>query len=181
MEEDNNDEEKRRLRVKRAITGSVAKIAPDIYREIKKDAEELGIEPEDAIMEAYELWRLSRTFEDIDPKSFLAGYNFFAIQLRNTISFINKLGQVWVGEFMNAQANLLEQLNQQRQAVYNQLKKEVEEELAQKGSDIKQKWRDMKEIITEVTETIMKAFYPQQYTQYNVTPNKDVKVESDEG
>jgi hypothetical protein len=139
MGEENNEEGSRRLRAKRAITGSIAKVAPDVYREIKRDAEELGIEPEEAIAEAYELWRLSRMFEEIDPKSFLAGYNFFAIQLRNTISFINKLGQIWVGEFMNAQANLLEQLNQQRMTLYNQLKEEVKSELqASKTTDIKE-------------------------------------------
>jgi hypothetical protein len=161
--ENEDEEEMERLRVKRAITGSVAKMHPTVYREIKKEAEELGLETDEVILEMFEIWRLSKTIEDVDPKSFLAGYSFGMFELRRAISTLNSLGKLWISDFMNAQASLLEQLNKQREAIYNQIKSEVEKELEQRGvTDLKKVWSDFKEIVREISGLLL---FPIQQTQ----------------
>jgi len=145
-----NEEEIERLRIKRAITGSIAKMHPNVYREIKREAEELGLDPSELIFEMFEIWRMGRTIEEVEPRSFLAGYMFGMFELRRAISYLNALGKLWVSEYMTAQASLLEQLNKQREIIHKQIREEVEAEI---------KAREQTSKTTDIKETILKFIF----------------------
>jgi len=131
--DENNEREKRekrsskRPRPPNPFLGALAKNFPEIYEQFKEKAEEVGLEPEEALMEALETWYFAKALKTADPTSFITGYNFAYKQLATTINFLNSLGNLWVSGFLKEQAELLEQLNRYRAEIYKQARAELED------------------------------------------------------
>jgi hypothetical protein len=132
------------------IMGGIAKNFPEIYEQFKEKAEELGLETDEAMMEAFETWYFAKVLKNVDPGSFVTGYNFAYKQLATTINFLNSLGNLWVSGFLKEQAELLEQLNRYRAEIYKQARVEAEEILRLRQQEQQQTTQDIKTTILKM-------------------------------
>ena len=139
-----------------AAIGGFAKRFKAVYQQFKKEAKELGIEPEEALYQALQMWRMAQSLKGVELESFMAGYHFAYFQLRQAVTILNLLGQTWMSSYTQSQLQLLQELRKQqdefRQHLAEEIRKQLEEE-QKKGIEIPDKLRAT--LVTTITNLIM--------------------------
>jgi|GEM_PF-7020886 hypothetical protein len=165
-----------------APIGGFAKRFKLAYQQFKKEAKELGIQPEEAVYQALQMWRMAQSLKGVELESFIAGYNFAFFQLRQAVTILNLLGQTWIGSYTQSQLQLLNELRKQqdefRQQLAEEIKKQIEAE-QKKGVEIPEQLRTT--LVTLVTNALMnvlaRSFGTTLPTQQTKVSLKGVKIE----
>ncbi len=115
--------------------GGIAKSNKEAYEELKSIAKAFGLSESEAFVQAVELFKQAKLLENLDPKCFLAGYNFAINLMRQNLLVLLGLSKIMVSEYMVSQMDLLRTLDQMRAQMMEQLQQQVQtQEREQKPS-----------------------------------------------
>jgi len=100
-----------------AAKGGLSKKSKEAAEELKSLAKAFGLSESEAFVQAVELFKQAKLLEGLDPKCFLAGYNFAIQMMRQNLYVLMAMSKLMVSEYIISQIDLLDALDRMRSEI----------------------------------------------------------------